>query len=494
MNDENLRYTIDNKLSPEIIKELMGKNWSNLLDISMEGEFYLVSPKKIDGKSIDGRNKIDRFLELVFVACILQRISDLKMTSRKDTMIDVSKDLYQYVPRVDYILNSRVWIAPKSIVEELKIFLADTSPELIPFPKSDLPYDVDAYPIKNDYIQGILKSYILKIDNNHKFIILQQFAANVSNGDINILKSIATEINMQDLLNIDMANDQLIQIKAWMEVTRDNVKTLIPSYENLLVYFLHVKKYYMEKISFGVLVSSSLDIKIIKNQLWTTPRILKALLSTNLLSAANVKENNPSQIGNYPLYKYSLNQSGIEELKKIFGESIMKSEFIIRPLKKVEIHSLDQKLLEYISETIEEHPNKFKLINRSLTNIIFESIETNNTYLNVMRLYFMVKYTYDISLVSELNPQNTLIGIEALNAISKLTDFGRENSYLHIMQVEKDGQIKLFLVGNKEAVAALLAPFPENIKNDIQLDEIKSGILGRRISSKLYTHIYFMLD
>jgi hypothetical protein len=135
----------------------------------------------------------------------------------------------------------------------------------------------------------------------------------------------------------------------------------------------------------------------------------------------------------------------------------------------------------------------FNIVQRTLTALVFEAIGLD-PYLNIMKVYFLVKYFKGTVLVSEFNPQKPTLGADALEEIARNTEFGGGKAPVRIALIERvKGKPEPFLIGDARAVDAITSTLPEAVRQDIVLQEISPNVLGRRIGSKAYVYLTFML-
>lgn len=490
----NVRYSPANQIPSANALDLM-YDWSSaLLESKLNNDEVIIGPKLSSGVSMDGRTVELRLLELSMIACSIRYLAMKKGMSTHIIEIDIDPEQKKYLPRFERFMDGDLWIAHDNLKSLVQKLYPELDEELIPFPRVDLPDKFSSYSVGGKLTKELLLPFTLLTESRQRFILTNTYAAQIVEGDLTELEFIADKAGLSDRITLNSVGD-LIMVNGWKQNEDKTEFISNPSYEAIILYFISLKVFYKDRIDYDPMFAAAFDIKIVKNSLWTTPAILDSLITNGLLNHNSVKKSSGIAIGDYEIYRYPLMQTGMTQIASVFGEAILQSEFIVRPFRKAEIISLSRTVLELAADVLDQNPNLFKINQRSITNIVFECL-TSTPYVDIMKVYFTVKFHRGIVLVSEMNPQNTMIGKDAFESISENTEFGGGVAPVHIVNVERNNPARTenFLIGNTLAINAILGPIPGKIKQEIVLQEITPGVLGRRLSVRAFIYIQFMLN
>lgn len=490
VTDNDLRFSkMDTNLTIEEVIRVSGDSWSDLLTHRVEGMTIVLEPKTLDGFSIDRRSKVDRFVEIVNIACVIKFICYRDNIVIGNVDYSVSDDLLPYVPYRSKLVDNYLWTVHKSTKNLISRLLDGILTEVVMFPRIDLPYGIESYAIDSQLLEGLLSMFTFREETSQRFIMRTRYTGEIVNGNLTAIQDDLTKSGLRDRVSVEI-HDEIIFVKGWIgDVPTES------SYENVILFYIWMKSFYPNNLSLEIYNNLSTGVKIVKNNLWASPAIIHALITSGLLSKENIKESSAIKIGLYGLYKYPLNNSGIVEISKVFGQSIFQSEFIVRSSGKVEIISSDKNTLDLVFDIIDQNSTLYRINQRSMTNIVIEAMSPAQRYLDIMKLYFTAKSIRGLTLVSELDPNNRTLGSDALRDISNSTEFGGGSYPPHIMTVTNpDGSYSNYLVGGQDAIASILSVLPETIRRSIRLQEIQPGVLGRHLNNRAYVYISFLLN
>lgn len=494
LSEDELRYTHLEVVKPETVVEMFPKWRSAFLESHTEGEYTVFRSKRNQEVLLDGRAVKDRLAELSILggaARLLARRA--KGPELKEVLeINVSKDVRVYVPSLQRRVGSFVWTAQDSIREAVVFIHPELEAVLLPYPRMGLPIGVKDYAVPLAVQQSALNAFIFDENRDGQFAVIGLSTAEISGIPISEIREIAGQSKLLDRLLIEETVGGAIIIKGWAAAAQGAQPT--PNYDVLVLLYLALYRIYGDRLSYVQMNPSALTPKIVKTSLWTTTPILTALLEGGFLNPNAVRQAEAVQIGDYSINRYPLTQSGIASLIKIFGPTLIQSEFIVRPFNRAEITFSDVTTGELVFDIFEQNPNMFNILQRSLTTIVFEATGPE-PYLNIMKVYFIVRYFKGTVLVSEFNPQKPTIGTDAFEEISRNTEFGGGKAPVQITIIERvPGKPEPFLIGDARAVEAIISPLPESVRRDIVLQEISPNVLGRKIGSKAYVYLVFMLS
>lgn len=419
--------------------------------------------------------------------------------------------MIQYIPRKSLFIAGNLWIAPSSTKLLIEIMLKGLLPELIQFPRSDLSPNLECYIIDNKLINTLLEPFYLIEEPELKYVTINQNTARIistefgkKRDEFSKEKTLLTEQLFQDVNriliesslgdSIELKNEDNVIYVFGYKSKGNNERT--PSYESIIIFFIYLKAFYQEKLLFQIITAPSYSVKIVRNDLWTIQDIVTVMIRTVLLSPTNIDVTKRKQVSNYGIYKYPLTPSGIIEVNRIFGRGIEQSEFIVRSFRKAELITSDPHTLKLTSDILQQNNKLFKVNQRTLTSIAIEGLKEIGSYFDVMKLYFTLKLLRGVVLISEINPQAQTIGVEAMYSISKFTEFGGGAAPIHIIS-EKNPlteNIDQYIVGYSDAVESMLAVIPDTVRRGIVLQEIRKGILARKLTGSSFVFLFYLLD
>jgi hypothetical protein len=481
---------------------MAGKWHSAFLEPITEGEYTVFRSKRNQEVLLDGRVIKDRLAELTILgaaARILARRS--KGPGLKEMLeINVSKEARVYVPSLQKRVGSFVWTAQDSVRDAVVSIHPELEAVLLPYPRMGLPAGVKDYSISLAAQQSVLDTFTFYENRPTQFSIIGISTAEITGIPLAEIRDLAQKSGLLERMIIHETPTGEIVIKGWslpvanpQPIEPNQSPEPQPNYEVLVLLYLALARVYGEQLTYVQMNPSALTPKIVKTSLWTTPTILAALLEGGFLSANAVRQAEAVQIGDYQINRYPLTQSGITSLVKVFGPTLIQSEFIVRPFSRAEVTFSDPGTGELLVDILEQNPNMFNIVQRTLTALVFEAIGLD-PYLNIMKVYFLVKYFKGTVLVSEFNPQKPTLGADALEEIARNTEFGGGKAPVRIALIERvKGKPEPFLIGDARAVDAITSTLPEAVRQDIVLQEISPNVLGRRIGSKAYVYLTFML-
>lgn len=483
-----LRYTPMGKIRLQEVVDLAGNAWSDLLADRIEGDMIVLESKSLDGVSIDRRPAIEKFIEIVNLAVVIIFIAHRNRYQIDPMGYDVDHQFLTYIPHKSMFVDHYLWIAHQSTKELISRLVGEVLVDIIPFPRSDLPYKVESYSMDNQLVSEILSVFTLREDLTQRFILRTQYTAEIVNGNVDTIDADLTRSGLRDKISVEF-HGNVIFVKGWTDANAT------PNHENIIIFYIWMKSFYPDNLFLEVVFNSFSPVKLIKNSLWSTPTIVDALIKTRLLNKDNIRETGAIKIGMYGIYKYPLNNSGVVEITKSFGRGVVQSEFIVRGHNKVEIVSADQDTLNLIADIIDQNETLYRINSRTMTNMLIEAIAKRDRYFDIMKLYFTAKSIRGITLVSELDPVNITVGSDALIDISNKTEFGEGVTPIHIVSVDRtEGKYDNYLIGGQNAINAVLSVLPNTVRQNIGLHEIRPGVLARRLRNDAYVYVSFLLN
>jgi len=472
ITDETLTYTPLGLIQFETIINI--PEWSQLMTHKIIGEDVIIEPNS----KMDGRTAISRFQEIISLA-IEVKIQAARFNLVSDP-IAISTTFTDYVPRISSFLGHPVWTAPDNIYQRFLAVHPELESKLFKFPRVDIPRGVGIYTIANDLSRQLLATFSLTIDREMTFTIVNQLIAQVNNGNLaeltDVLKPVAN-IKLE-LKETDVIIHGMRKIKSF-----DGADELdVPSYDTLIEAYILIKRFYGGRVQFRSIYHGSETVKIIKNTFWASDRILAVLRNQNLL---DVKSDRKIVIksGINEIVRVPINNIVYDKLKAIFGEGLVQHEFRVRFGRKAEITGT-KAMLDAATDLFDDEI--IRVLQRTITSISFEVLTPATAYAIMMKIYFHLKYDFPIVLISELNPAAHTVGIEAMAEIGQLTDFGQ----VGIVMIAN----RPYLTGNQQAIDVLVSTLPTFVSDQIVLEDIADGLVGRRLLPKAFSYVKLLLD
>ncbi len=445
--------------------------WSELLTSKEEGEYLIIEPKP----RLDGRDAHQRFIELVWLTMNIRvAANDLTIDFEIPSINRVSAQLKEYIPRSTSIDGTLVWIAHDTIVN----LFTNRYPEisLRKLVGGNLPPGVNSYVIESRIVQMLLDPYILLVVPEESFTIVTEFMAVVENVAIQTVQSVIVDLNV---------------VSVTTEILKDKLVIRTATYGSLMQIFTSLKKDARTmNLHFKSDYSGPLAIKIIKNYLWSPVEVVSEIVSSGFLAPGDFKQDSKIVIrsGTTEIVRMAISNGGYQKLLAIFGKIILAAEFKIRIGHKAEITG-DRNLLEDAFNWIDDAPDKFVILQRTVSSIVFQGIKNDRGYTDIMGIYFMLKSRFSISVVSELKHAHTKTGIDALEDISMQTDFGGGRSMVSLTKIGDDW----YLTGEKNVANLIFEVLPEAVRQDVQIQEIAEGVFGRHLTPRAYSYIKLLL-
>jgi hypothetical protein len=471
ITDSNLTFTpMGRILLSKIIKQ-ENTIWSELLTSKDEGEYQIVEPKP----RLDGRDSHQRFIELVWLAINIRvATNDLVMDFEIPCINRISTELKSYIPQTTEFDGTPVWIAHETIV---KLF-TNRYPEIVlhKLVGGNLPTGVDSYSIESQLVQMLLEPYVLLVVPSPTFGVVTEFMAVIEHADIQTAQLVIADLNVTS---------------ATTEIMKDKLVIRTATYGSLMQIFVSLKKDARTmNLNFKSDYSGPLAIKIIKNYLWAPTEVIAEIVSAGFLAPGDFKQDSRISIrsGTAEIVRMAISNGGYQKLLDIFGKTILEAAFKIRMNRKAEITG-DRTLLEEVFNWIDDAPDKFTILQRTVSSIVFQGIKDDRPYTDIMGIYFMLKSRFSITMVSELKHAHFKIGIDALEDAAMQTDFGGGRSLPSFTKIGDDW----YLTGEKHAANLIFEVLPEAVRQDVQIQEIAEGVFGRRLTQRAYSYIRLLL-
>jgi len=529
ISDYSLRYTPLGKISLDNILQAYKPVWSGLLTSSVEGDMIVLKPSKNDLRTTE-----NQIIEYVKIACVIQHMANLYGMKRDlKPSIEVSQQYRVYIPTRSFQSIGGLYTAPVEVKDLLLHLLRGALSNLEFFPKGGIPNNVRSYNINNQATKEILASFIFLEDNVKRYIVYEKGRVELLGGKLQELALISVPETMMKLLILeDIPKEKLVAIQAWKEVKSQDLNLQEPnskslnssnriqqirvksgnkpyttgldtysfnlnrqglialhSYENAMVYFVYLKKYYKNQILFESLITPTFGVKIIRDYFWAPAEVMGALLDSGILKPNNIIGTQSNTIVKTKVARWKLTAEGLNIIKSVFGDGINQTEFRVRPLGKAEIVSGDPEVFSLLQPILSQE--SLRVVEKAVNKEAGGTITFEANYFTIMKIYFIIKLIRGATLISEMNPIEHLYGAEALLDISERTPFGA----LHILRVPKGDTMDIYLVSkNQEAYNALLSAVSDEVRSSIILQEIEPGVLGRKLTGASVFYIFYALE
>lgn len=494
LTDDEVRFTHLNILRTVDILNLMSKWKSDNYEFVNEGSEIIYKRHQELGLILDRRPTEDVVEELILVAISARKaVRDKNLAGLKEEInVQISNENGICLPRFEKRFNQIVWIASDGI----KDFMVELHPEfkdhLISILRSDLPLKMKEYVVSNSANREILSLTVLKEYLAVNFIIIKMYVAEIHGIDISYV--LESDPELIKTMDVEKSEDK-ITVLSWKESKSHAVYP--QNYDKLIRLFVALKTRLqkMENIQYPInlihLNPLPFQIRLIKNSLWTSAEIVSMLETYKVVGS--LKKLSTLNVGGYASNQYVIKQSDLDSILKMFGDVIIKSNFIVRPYYTVEIILGKKDDLRIIFDLIDERSDLFDIVESTLTSLVFKS--KKSSYMDIMSIYFLSKFFTGTTLISEFNPQNPRFGLSALREISAKTEFGGGKSCPQIIKIDyAEGKSGMFLVGYQKAIEIICNVLPDPIKYDINLTEIQNGVLARKIGSKAFVYLSYLLD
>jgi len=489
ITDSALRYSPVGKIMSNMVIKTYGKRWSGLLSSRIEGSMIVFEPR-----NIDNRLPYERVIEFIELTCVIQYLSTIKGIGVDENIhIDMDRDLLEYIPRFSISSINSLWIAPRSVRTLLESLLKDTLPSLRLMPKSGIPGGVEAHFVRSEIVYKLLKPYAFLEEDTIRFNVLSANTAEIigiidKDGNVKmpgILESIIDEPKLG--ITVNRKNNSIFVTSTRTVKDKESGQDIkVSNYNGLIAYFIRLKGKFRDSFIFEENIKLPFSLKIVRSSLWTSLIVIRELIDQGLMSL-DKDFIEAKQIGKLLIHRFSLTENGLKKASVIFSKGVQSTLFLVRSDRKAEIVTSDLIVIKILNDWIKTNPGVIDVVERTTRSVAFNSIN----YFNIMRVYFMIKLVRGATLVSQIDPENHVIGKYALRSIGENTEFGT----LHILRIPSGNKQDIFLVSKEQrAVDTILMSVPESITRSITIKELKPRILGRKLTGSSLFYIHYVLD